>query len=312
MAPTHGILTDLALSRTTLDRAGHERRDPRLLDRLLADGATRVAAVRSDRMRVLHTDGRARLALRGPEDADLARLAVYLGRGADETAYVVVEDDTKDGDASESADDWATLRQVGAALDDTDAGIFTTGLALVNWHRNHPCCARCGAPTQPEQAGWIRRCPKDSSEHYPRTDPAVIMSVVDPEERLLLARSPGWPERNFSVLAGFVEPGESLEAAVAREVEEEVGIRVTDVRYLGNQPWPFPSSLMVGFETRTTETRLRLDAHEIDDAVWVTRDDYRDLLRSGRFRVPTGISIAKRIIEHWLGEPVEGVVGAGH
>jgi NAD+ diphosphatase len=305
VAPTHGILTDLALSRTTLDRAGIERRDPLLLDRLLADGGTRVAAVRGDRMRVLRADGAVRLALRGPEAGDLARLAVHLGRGADGTAYVVVIEP----EAPEPEDDWATLRQAGAALDDTDAGIFTTGLALANWHRNHPCCSRCGAPTEPEQAGWIRRCPQDSSEHYPRTDPAVIMSVVDPDERLLLARSPGWPERNYSVLAGFVEPGESLEAAVAREVEEEVGIRVTDIRYLGNQPWPFPSSLMVGFESRTSDTTLRLDAHEIGDALWVTRDDYRDLLRAGRLRVPTGISIAKRIIEHWLGEPVERVVG---
>lgn len=305
MAPTHGILTDLALSRTTLDRAGHERRDPRLLERLLTDDATRVATVRGDRMRVLGTDGPARLDLRQPEVADLGRLAVYLGRGADGTAYVVVIEP----EAPETEDDWATLRQAGAALDDTDAGIFTTGLALANWHRNHPRCSRCGAPTEPEQGGWIRRCPEDSSEHYPRTDPAVIMSVVDREERLLLARSPGWPERNYSVLAGFLEPGESLEAAVAREVEEEVGLRVTDIRYLGNQPWPFPSSLMVGFESRTTETRLRLDAHEIGDALWVTRGDYRHRLRSGRLRVPTGISIAKRIIEHWLGEPVERVVG---
>jgi NAD+ diphosphatase len=148
----------------------------------------------------------------------------------------------------------------------------------------------------------------DASEHYPRTDPAVIMSVVDAKDRLLLARSPGWPERNYSVLAGFVEPGESLETAVSREIEEEVGLHVTDVRYLGNQPWPFPSSLMVGFATRTVETELRLDPHEISDALWATRDEYRDLLRSGRLRVPTGISIAKRIIEHWLGEPVERVI----
>lgn len=308
MATTHDILADLALSRTSLDRAGHERRDPELLGRLLGDPTTRVATVRGDRMRVHWAAGTPSLELRPPAQEDLARLAVFLGRGADSTAYVAVVEDPSEDEADAEAPEWATLRQVGAALDDTDAGIFTAGLALANWHRSHPRCSRCGAATEPEQGGWIRRCVVEGSEHYPRTDPAVIMSVIDPAGRLLLGRSPGWPERNYSVLAGFLEPGESLEAAVAREVEEEVGIAVTEVRYLGNQPWPFPSSLMVGFETHTTTTDLRLDPAEISDAVWVTRDEYRDLLRSGQIRVPTGISIAKRIIEHWLGETVESVV----
>lgn len=317
VAPTHDILADLALSRGTLDRAGHERRDPDLLERLLADPDTRVTMVRRDRMGVEHVGGRLRLVRRKPRPDDADRLVLYLGREASGTAYVAVVEDpaaepAEPADPAEPAGPdggWGTLRQVGAALDDTDAGIFTTALALANWHRHHQCCPRCGARTEPEQGGWIRRCSDDESEHYPRTDPAVIMSVVDGADRLLLARSPGWPERNYSVLAGFVEPGESLESAVAREIEEEVGLRVTDVRYLGNQPWPFPSSLMVGFATRTVETDLRLDGHEITDALWVTRDDYRAFLRSGRLRVPTGISIAKRIIEHWLGEPVEGIVG---
>jgi NAD+ diphosphatase len=304
VAPTHDTLADLALSRGTLDRAGHERRDPELLERLLADPDTRVVTIRGDRVGFERDGGRLRLVLREPEPDDADRLALFLGRNASGTAYVAVVDDPP----AEAADGWGTLREVGASLDDTDAGIFTTALALANWHRHHQCCPRCGARTEPEQGGWIRRCPEDASEHYPRTDPAVIMSVVDASDRLLLARSPAWPERNYSVLAGFVEPGESLESAVAREIEEEVGLRVTDVRYLGNQPWPFPSSLMVGFATRTVEVDLRLDAHEISDALWVTREDYRDLLRSGRLRVPTGISIAKRIIEHWLGEPVEALL----
>lgn len=304
MAPTHDILADLALSRGTLDRAGHERRDPDLLKRLLADPQTRVAVIRGDRMGFEDDGDRLRLVLRGPEPADGAGLALYLGRDPSGTAYVaVVGDPIADPDEG-----WGTLRQVGAALDATDAGVFTTALALTNWHRHHQRCPRCGAPTEPEQGGWIRRCSEDGSEHYPRTDPAVIMSVVDASDRLLLARSPGWPERNFSVLAGFVEPGESLESAVVREIEEEVGLRVTDVHYLGNQPWPFPSSLMVGFATRTSEVELRLDPHEISEARWVTREDYRDLLRAGSLRVPTGISIAKRIIEHWLGESVEALL----
>jgi NAD+ diphosphatase len=304
VATTHDILPNLALSRTTLDRAGHERRDPALVERLLSDHGTRIAAVRGDRMRVERTPSGARLALRPPEAGDADRLVVYLGRGPGGTAYAaVVEDGSPEPEA-----EWATLRQVGAGLDDTDAGIFTAGLALANWHRHHQRCPRCGSATEPEQGGWIRRCEQDGSEHYPRTDPAVIMAVIDPADRLLLARSPGWPERNYSVLAGFVEPGESLESAVAREVAEEVGLVVEDVRYLGNQPWPFPSSLMVGFEARTHTTELRLDLEEISAALWVTRDDYRARLRASELRVPTGISIAKRIIEHWLGEPIESVV----
>jgi NAD+ diphosphatase len=151
---------------------------------------------------------------------------------------------------------------------------------------------------------------RDGSEHYPRTDPAVIMSVIDPDDRLLLGRGAHWPEGRFSVLAGFVEPGESFEAAVAREVAEEVGIRIDDARYLGNQPWPFPSSLMVGYAATTSETELRPDPAEIAEARWVSREEYRDLLSSNEIRTPSGISIAKRIIEHWLGATVESVAGA--
>jgi NAD+ diphosphatase len=134
------------------------------------------------------------------------------------------------------------------------------------------------------------------------------MAVVDADERLLLGRGPQWPDNRFSVLAGFVEPGESLEAAVAREVEEEVGIDVTDVRYLGNQPWPFPSSVMIGFTARALGTSIELDPHELSEARWVTRDDYRTALRTGAIHRPFGLSIAKRIIEHWLGQTIESVM----
>ena len=125
----------------------------------------------------------------------------------------------------------------------------------------------------------MRRCEREGSEHYPRTDPAVIMSVVDPDDRLLLGRGAHWPEGRFSVLAGFVEPGESFEAAVAREVAEEVGITVDGARYLGNQPWPFPSSVMIGFAATTRETELTIDPVEMAEARWVSREEYRDLLR---------------------------------
>src|SRR5665811_1147640 len=141
-------------------------------------------------------------------------------------------------------------------------------------------------------------CIRDS---YPRTDPAVIMAVTDADDRLLLARRPHWPQGRLSVLAGFVEPGESLEAAVAREVFEEVGVVVEQVRYLGNQPWPFPSSLMVGFTARAIDPTLHLDQEEIVEAVWASREELREMVLAGRFGISPTVSIARRMIERWYG-----------
>ncbi len=305
-APRDDQLRDLALSRSSLDRVAAERLRAEVITDLLRDSRTRVVEVRGDRLPVGHgAGGDLTLALRPPSDEDLAGLGLHLGRGPDGTAYVgVIASDPAPEDET-----WLTLRQAGEGLDARDAGLFTTALALANWHATHRHCPRCGAETEPTQAGWVRRCTRDGSEHYPRTDPAVIMSVIDADDRLLLGRGAHWPQGRFSVLAGFVEPGESFEAAVAREVAEEVGIRVGDVRYLGNQPWPFPSSLMVGFTATTAETELRPDPTEIAEARWVTREQYRELLSSTAIRTPSGISIAKRIIEHWLGATVESVAG---
>ncbi|XGX77925.1 NADH pyrophosphatase [Terrabacter sp. BE26] len=321
-------LADLALSRSSLDRVALERLRPEVLAELLDDPRTRVAEIRGDRMQVVdpgdlsaaappeasgRDGGRPRpagslgLVLRAPQPEDRERLVLHLGRDADGTAYVGVVSPEPRDDAAEP--NWLSLRQAGEALATRDAGLFTTGLALANWHATHRFCPRCGAPTEPTQGGWVRRCEREGSEHYPRTDPAVIMSVVDPDDRLLLGRGAHWPEGRFSVLAGFVEPGESFEAAVAREVAEEVGIAVDDARYLGNQPWPFPSSVMIGFAATTRQTELTIDPVEMAEARWVTREEYRDLLREGTIRTPSGISIAKRIIERWLGATVESVTG---
>lgn len=307
MSPAADVLTRLALSRGTLDRAGRRRQNPHLVTDLLADPATRVAVIVGDTMEVVPDPTSAKgstLAVRSPVPADADRLAVFLGEEATDdgpTAYLAVVGDPTDAGHG----DWQTLRVAGLHLGDRDAGIFTTAQALANWHAAHPFCPRCGAPTSPQLAGWIRRCEREGSEHYPRTDPAVIMAVVDDDDRLLLGRGSEWPPGRFSVLAGFVEPGESLEAAVAREVEEEVGVKVTDVTYLGNQPWPFPSSVMIGFQARALGTDLVPDPDEIAEARWVTRENYVDGLRSGEVRTPSGISIAQRIIERWLGNTIE-------
>jgi NAD+ diphosphatase len=193
----------------------------------------------------------------------------------------------------------AGLRAVGAQLDDTDSGLMTAAVALRNWHRTHTHCPRCGTPTDVTQGGWVRRCPADSTDHFPRTDPAVIMLVHDGAGRCVLGRQPVWPAGRYSILAGFVDPGESAESAVAREVGEEVGIAVTDIQYVGSQPWPFPASIMLGFVARVDgDPALHVDPAEIEHAQWFTRDEIRH--RDGVSLLPSSVSIAYRIITDWL------------
>ena len=222
------------------------------------------------------------------------------------------DDEGKDGapdggDAARPAPDgarWADLRAVGHYLDDADAGIMTSAVALANWHGRHPRCSRCGADTEPAQAGWARACPVCGTEHFPRTDPAVIMSVVDGADRILLGRHAGWPEKRFSTLAGFVEPGESLEAAVRREVAEEAGVLVGDVHYRGSQPWPFPLSLMLGFRAHALHTEITVDGQELTQARWWTREELALDLATDELVLPPAMSIARQLIEDWYGGPL--------
>jgi len=310
-------LANLSLAGAALDRAAHRRRAAGLLEALLGDPATRVLQLEAGSAEVLdgagHGDGRGgrggpgddglRLALRRPLPADREALGLFLGEDGDGTAYVAVVGDAVD---SEGARDLRTLRQVGADLGHVDADLFTTALGLANWHATHTHCPRCGAPTRPEQAGWLRVCTEDGTEHYPRTDPAVIMSVVDDDDRLLMARGAGWGEGRFSVLAGFVEPGESLEAAVAREVREEVGVEVADVRFLGDQPWPFPTSIMLGFTARAVTTELTLQRSEIAEARWFTRAELLGGIARRELGISPRLSISRGLVERWVGHPVDG------
>jgi NAD+ diphosphatase len=217
------------------------------------------------------------------------------------------------------AQTWLGLREVGLELDDLQAGLFNNAVGLANWHANHPRCPRCGQPTVMTKAGWTRTCEADNSEHFPRTDPAVIMLVHDGADRCVLGRQSVWPPGRYSVLAGFVEPGESGEAAVVREVHEEVGLLCGDVRYVASQPWPFPASLMIGY-TATVEgsQAIQVDEVEIENARWFTRDEVREAFeRAERSRVdflepdPSGatlnmvpgrLSIARLLLDRWLAE----------
>jgi NAD+ diphosphatase len=199
----------------------------------------------------------------------------------------------------------ASLREVGTLLGDRDAGLLTHAVALANWHDTHTHCPVDGTPTVPDPAGHSTRCPADGTEHFPRTDPAVIMLITDPDDRCLLARNVAWPGRRVSILAGFVEPGESAEQAVIREVAEETGIKVTNVRYVGSQPWPMPRSLMLGFRADAPAGQaITVDHTELAEAHWFGREELLAAVESRELGLPPPVSIARHIIESWFGGPL--------
>lgn len=188
------------------------------------------------------------------------------------------------------------LRMVGAALSDLEAGLLVTTVALTNWHQSHTRCPRCGGATSVTKAGWSRVCDVDGSEHFPRTDPAVIVLLHDGADRALLGRQPSWPAGRYSTIAGFVESGESAEQAVHREVLEETGVLVDDIIYLASQPWPFPQSLMLGYEARVVGGDVAAVDHELEDVRWFDRDELRDNIAT----LPPNASIAHWLITGWL------------
>jgi NAD+ diphosphatase len=310
-APRTG-LQGLALSRAAVDRRAERRSEPGLLDALLADPATAVAVLAGDKLLVEDGAAGPAVALLSPADLSeglfAAALPLFLGQDDAGRAYVAlaVPAGSADDDALAGGGlRWAGLREVGSILDDAGAGVFTTALALGNWHAVHGHCARCGTPTDVILAGWARGCPHCGAEHYPRTDPAVIMAVLDDTGRILLGRQASWPEKRYSTLAGFVEPGESLEAAVRREVAEESGVIVGDVEYRGSQPWPFPSSLMLGFRAQALTTREQADGVELAHVRWWTREEFGADIAAGDLLLPSRVSIARRLIEDWYGGPIE-------
>lgn len=183
-----------------------------------------------------------------------------------------------------------------------EAPLFAAALSLAWWHSRHRHCANCGASTKIERGGWSRQCPECSAQHFPRVDPVVIM-LAEHEGRLLLGRQPQYPPGRYSALAGFLEPGESIEAAVARELQEEAGILVADVTYIASQPWPFPSSLMIGCHAQALGDALTIDRTELDDARWFTRKEIAAALAhepDAMFLPPPRFAIARTLLEHWL------------
>lgn len=291
----------------TLARHSERRRDPGFIAAHIAGTATRVIPVW--RSRSLIRLGEAPLAVFLGADAIAAfggesPLTVFLGAtgAANYVALDVSAQEEHRLPALFGQDaGFVDLRAVGALLDRDEGALLAYARGMMHWHARHRHCGLCGAPTRPEAAGHVRRCTDAAcnAEHFPRTDPAVIMLVTH-EDHALLGRQRVWPAGMHSTLAGFVEPGESLEEAVAREVMEEAGVAVADIRYHSSQPWPFPASIMLGFHARAHDRRLAVDAEELETAGWFSRDF---LLRDhdpDRFRLPRPDSIARRLIEDWL------------
>ena len=289
-----GLLPDFAFRVTAHDRLTERRKDPEFLKRAAADPATRTLLMRGDE---LAADGRGLVAVPASE-APVDDL-LLLG-SVDDVLYMLgLVDDATAGDLP-----FAGLRQLASSLDDRQLSLAVHAIALGGWHRKHPMCSVCGARTEIVEGGASRTCPDCSTQHFPRTDPAVIMLVLDADGRCLLghngARDAGW----FSTLAGFVEPGESLEEAVAREVLEETGVVVGDVTYAGSQPWPFPSSIMLGFLATASTVDIHVDGEEITEARWFTRPELAAGVEAGDLVVPTTVSIAGALLTHWYGGPL--------
>jgi NAD+ diphosphatase len=290
------------------DRTAQHRADDAWLEERWADANTRVLVVAGTRIRP--RDGQ--IDWLSPQDAPDG-LRVLLGEQEGRAWFAVIVD----AEVSEADQgDWLSLRGVLPYLAD-DAVAFAPlvfhALGLAEWMFVTRFCPRCGEPLRPRASGHELVCVNEHTQ-FPRTDPAVIMVVASGEpgsedERCLLGRQAVWPEGRYSTLAGFCEPGETLEDAVRREVREEVGVVVGEVAYFGNQPWPLPASLMVGFVARAETTAVTVDRCEIEDARWFTRAEMKALAESGELELPGGVSISRSLVEHWYGGPLPGQWG---
>ena len=282
-------MTDLPpepfFSGSGLDRADALRADEAAL-RALADHPDALELQWRDALPELTPDGKLRWVR--PTRPDL-----FLGLDGDAPRFSAVE--------AVSADFRQVLPLI-TTLDANDAPLFAAVLSLTRWHSRHRFCANCGHPSEPVRGGWSRRCPSCDAEHYPRVDPVVIM-LAEHDGRLLLGRQPHYPPGRYSALAGFVEVGENLEAAVARELHEEAGIRFSNVSYVASQPWPFPSSLMIGCHAEAEGDQITIDTTELEDARWFSRDQIAAAFRDeekGPFQPPPRAAIARTLLERWL------------
>jgi NAD+ diphosphatase len=282
-----------------LDRVGPQRSDAAWVAARRADPSSRAVVATS--AGVLVRDGGT------PELIGLDEVAgddvelVLLGVDDGGTAIFGADPGPERGAAVRPEAELLGLRDVAAVATQADGGLLAQATGLLNWHRRHRFCANCGNATDSAEAGYVRACPRCGVQHHPRIDPVVITLVHD-GDRVLLGRNANWPPRRFSALAGFVEPGESLEEAVIREIGEEAGVAVTDVRYVSSQPWPFPASLMLGFAAVYADGDPHPHDHELEAVRWVTRDELRSAVagEGDELHVPPPLAIARRLIDGWL------------
>lgn len=300
------LLDDLLLSRASLDRAAQARGDAARLAQALADPGSTVVYVSEGALAaivdesacalvtvpVTTADPRHELSLLGIDDEGRATFAAHLPEASAVPLPPIAR--------------WANLREIGHRLDDAQAGIAVTAVALDHWRASTARCPRCGTALAMAQAGWAMRCAPCGIDHFPRTDPAVITLVRDGDDRALLGRHVNWRPGWMSTFAGFVEAGESAEAAVHREVLEETGVRLHRLAYLGSQPWPFPRSLMLGYHAWTHDERSVPDPEEIAETRWFTREELYVACDRGEVRLPPAVSISRKLIERWFGEPLPG------
>jgi len=274
--------------------------EPSLIDRaseLRTDPAT--LAVLLKRAKVLSVGG-------GKVSADLASAKLLYPNAQSEENYFLGIDRATDtpyfaAHVAES-EELCSLREIGAALSSLEIGLALHAVALSNWHTSHPMCSKCGAATTSSLGGAVRVCDQCQAQHHPRTDSAVIVLVRDADDRILLGRQAVWPIGRFSTFAGFLEPGETFEQCVSREVFEESGVSVSKINYLGSQPWPFPASIMIAFEALVSDpAAARPDGEEIVEVRWYSRAQLRTAMEDGSLLLPPIISVARKMIERWFG-----------
>jgi NAD+ diphosphatase len=309
---------NLPVAQSTLDRDYLMRNNPDLFDILWQNPLTRVVVLHEGK--TLLRDSSDDSGLPGPaaelrlmtvEEVTSAQLRVYLGKTLvasdtepEQTPVVLAVVSANSAHLVEpDADRWHQLKRSGNGLSERDSELFAQALALANWHASHVYCPKCGAPTSITRGGWVRTCFNENYEVFPRTDPAIIVSVIDADDRILLGSQGSWGANRWSVLAGFVEPGESLNHAVVREVFEEAGIRVANPQFLGSQAWPHPHSLMVGYTAKVDPAHAHLaatpDGEEIVKLRWFSREDF--VAEAGSLLLPGKGSISRALIEHWYG-----------
>ena len=287
------------------DRAVERRADAAWFQAVLRNPNTQLHVVWQGRTLVRHEDHAMlnvlNAALHG-DLVDLARSVVLLGCDA-ETAHIAIDLSTQPESLVTSLGQAIDLRSIGPLLPSREASLSALARGMAYWHERHCFCGVCGAPTVSEQAGYQRRCANAQCNalFFPRIDPATIMRV-EYGDKILLGRQASWPPGMHSVLAGFVEPGESLEDTVRREVHEEVGLAIGEVRYFGSQPWPFPSSLMVGFIATALDDTLRLNPDEIESATWFTREQLINSPENDTFKLSRKDSISRTLVNDWIAQ----------